>query len=263
MSVAELRALEQRYAMPTYVRAPVEFVRGEGARLWDSTGREYLDFFAGLSVHNAGHCHPRIVAAIAEQAALLAGASNLFYSEPAMRLLRAALGVQPRGRVFLCNSGAEANECAIKLVRQRAHAPRRRRARDRHPRRGLSRAHARPPSRRPASWPARTCSGRCRAAFAPSPRDDPGALRAAVGETHGRGDDRADPGRGRRLPDRRRGAGRRARGLRRGGARSSSTRSSRDGADRDPLGLRAAAGAPGRADRGEGARRRPAGGRLS
>ena len=65
MSVSELQALESRYAIDTYARAPVEFVRGSGALLWDADGKEYLDFFAGLSVHNAGHCHPRIVAAIA------------------------------------------------------------------------------------------------------------------------------------------------------------------------------------------------------
>ena len=86
VSVEELQELERRYAMPTYARASVEFVRGEGARLWDAEGREYLDFFAGLSVHNLGHCHPRIVAAIAGQAGTLAGTSNLYYSEPAMRL---------------------------------------------------------------------------------------------------------------------------------------------------------------------------------
>ena len=63
-SVAALRELEGRYAMPTYPRAPVEFVRGEGATLWDADGREYVDLFSGLSVHNAGNCHPRIVAAI-------------------------------------------------------------------------------------------------------------------------------------------------------------------------------------------------------
>jgi len=117
----ELRALEHRYAMPTYPRAPVEFVRGEGSRLWDSEGREYLDMFAGLSVHNAGHCNPRIVAAIGEQAATLAGTSNLFYSEPAIRLTERLVESSLGGRAFLCNSGAEANECAIKLVRRRAH----------------------------------------------------------------------------------------------------------------------------------------------
>ena len=108
--------------MDTYARAPVEFVRGEGARLWDSGGREYLDFFAGLSVHNAGHCHPRIVAAITEQARRFAGGSNLFYSEPALRLSQRLAESSLGGRVFLANSGAEANEAAIKLVRKRAHA---------------------------------------------------------------------------------------------------------------------------------------------
>ena len=121
MSLPELQQLEARYVMPTYARSPVEFVRGSGARLWDAQGKEYVDLFAGLSVHNAGHCHPRIVAAIREQADRLAGVSNLYYTEPAMRLAerlaRASLG----GKVFLSNSGAEANECAIKLVRKHAH----------------------------------------------------------------------------------------------------------------------------------------------
>src|SRR5213079_914062 len=84
VSLAELRAIEARHVMPTYAKAPVEFVRGAGCRLWDASGREYLDFFAGLSVHNAGHCHPRIVAAIRDQAGRLGGVSNLYYSEPAM-----------------------------------------------------------------------------------------------------------------------------------------------------------------------------------
>jgi acetylornithine/succinyldiaminopimelate/putrescine aminotransferase len=120
--IALLREAEQRYAMPTYRRAPVEFVRGAAATLWDAEGCSFIDLFSGLSVHNAGNCHPRIVAAIEEQAATLGGASNLFYSEPALllaeRLVESSLG----GRAFLCNSGAEANECAIKLVRRHAHA---------------------------------------------------------------------------------------------------------------------------------------------
>jgi acetylornithine/N-succinyldiaminopimelate aminotransferase len=115
-----LGELDARYTMPTYARADVEFVRGEGARLWDSEGKEYLDFFAGLSVHNAGHCHPRIVAAIAEQAATFAGSSNLFPSEPALRLAERLSQSSLEGKVFLCNSGAEAAECAIKLVRKHA-----------------------------------------------------------------------------------------------------------------------------------------------
>src|SRR6187551_3677845 len=109
MTLSELRELESRYAMPTYARAPVEFVRGEGARLWDVDGKEYLDFFAGLSVHNAGHCHPEIVSAITEQAGRLAGSSNLFYSEPAMRLAAKLAESSLGGRVFICNSGAEAS----------------------------------------------------------------------------------------------------------------------------------------------------------
>ena len=121
MQVDELKTLDERYAMPTYPRMAVEFVRGEGARLWDSDGKEYLDFFAGLSVHNAGHCHPRIVAAIAEQAGTLMGTSNLYLSENAARLAERLSESSLGGRVFLCNSGAEASECAIKLVRKHAH----------------------------------------------------------------------------------------------------------------------------------------------
>jgi acetylornithine/N-succinyldiaminopimelate aminotransferase len=117
----DVRALDERYAMPTYARTPVEFVRGEGARLWDSEGREYLDFFAGLAVHNAGHCHPRIVAAIRDQVGELAGVSNLYLTEPAAHLAERLAESSLGGKVFLCNSGAEASECAIKLARKRAH----------------------------------------------------------------------------------------------------------------------------------------------
>jgi predicted acetylornithine/succinylornithine family transaminase len=118
MSVAELQELERAYAIPTYVRNPVQFVRGEGVSLWDVDGNEYLDFLAGISVLNVGHCHPRVVAAIQQQAAQLTHVSNLYYTEQALRLsaelARGSLG----GKVFLCNSGAEANEAAIKLARR-------------------------------------------------------------------------------------------------------------------------------------------------
>ncbi len=118
MSLGELQELERDYAIPTYVRNPVQFVRGQGCRLWDSEGNEYLDFLAGISVLNVGHCHPRVVQAVREQVATLTHATNLYYTEPAMRLSaqlsRRSLG----GKVFLCNSGAEANEAAIKLVRR-------------------------------------------------------------------------------------------------------------------------------------------------
>src|SRR5579875_159726 len=113
-SLAELQALERRYAIPTYVRSPVQFVRGAGARLWDSDGHEYLDFLAGISVLNVGHCHPRVVAAVREQAARLSHVSNFFYTEPGLRLADSSLG----GKVFFTNSGAEAIEAALKLARR-------------------------------------------------------------------------------------------------------------------------------------------------
>jgi acetylornithine/N-succinyldiaminopimelate aminotransferase len=117
-SLQELQELERRYAIGTYARAPVQFVRGSGVRLWDSEGNEYLDFLAGISVLNVGHCHPRVVAAVRDQAGLLTHASNLFYTAPAMRLSEALSESSLHGKVFLCNSGAEANEAAIKLARR-------------------------------------------------------------------------------------------------------------------------------------------------
>jgi acetylornithine/N-succinyldiaminopimelate aminotransferase len=118
MSLEELQALEAAHAIGTYVRAPVQFVRGQGARLWDADGAEYLDFLAGISVLNVGHCHPRVVAAVREQVGLLTHATNLFYTEPALRLSAALAQSSLGGKVFLCNSGAEANEAAIKLARR-------------------------------------------------------------------------------------------------------------------------------------------------
>jgi acetylornithine/N-succinyldiaminopimelate aminotransferase len=118
MPLGELQVLERKYVIPTYVRNPVEFVRGEGVILWDDEGNEYLDFLAGISVLNVGHCHPRVVAAIQEQAARLTHVSNLYYTEQAMRLSAALSESSLGGKVFLCNSGAEANEAAIKLARR-------------------------------------------------------------------------------------------------------------------------------------------------
>jgi acetylornithine/N-succinyldiaminopimelate aminotransferase len=115
----EVRELEAQYVMRTYKRASVEFVRGEGATLYDSEGSAYLDFLAGISVCNAGHCHPDVVEAVREQVGRLIHASNLFYTEPGVLLAqRLAESFQPGARVFLCNSGAEANEAAIKLARK-------------------------------------------------------------------------------------------------------------------------------------------------
>ena len=118
MSLAALKELEAAHAVPTYVRNPVEFVRGEGCRLWDADGNEYLDFLAGISVLNVGHCHPRVVEAIREQAGRLTHVSNLYYTEPAMKLSARLADSSLGGKVFLCNSGAEANEAAIKLARR-------------------------------------------------------------------------------------------------------------------------------------------------
>ncbi len=118
MSLAELQSLERDYAIPTYVRNPVQFVRGSGVRLWDSEGNEYLDFLAGISVLNVGHCHPRVVEAVREQAGRLSHVSNLYYTEPALKLSAALSQSSLGGKVFLCNSGAEANEAAIKLARR-------------------------------------------------------------------------------------------------------------------------------------------------
>ncbi len=121
MELAELQALERRYLMQTYRRAPVEFVRGEGALLWDSEGKEYLDFLAGISVCSVGHCHPDVVAAVREQAGRLMHVSNLFYTEPMVRLAERLSESSLGGNVFLCNSGTEATECAIKVARKHAH----------------------------------------------------------------------------------------------------------------------------------------------
>jgi acetylornithine/N-succinyldiaminopimelate aminotransferase len=121
MGLDQMKRLEAEWAMPTYKRAPVEFVRGEGARLWDADGKEYLDFLAGISVTSVGHCHPAVVEAIREQAGILTHVSNLYYSAPGLRLSERIGRSSLDGRVFLCNSGTEANEAAIKLARKHAH----------------------------------------------------------------------------------------------------------------------------------------------
>jgi acetylornithine/N-succinyldiaminopimelate aminotransferase len=121
VELSELQALERRCLMQTYRRAPVDFVRGEGALLWDSEGKEHLDFLAGISVCSVGHCHPDVVAAVREQAGTLMHVSNLFYTEPMVRLAERLSGSSLGGAVFLCNSGTEATECAIKVARKHAH----------------------------------------------------------------------------------------------------------------------------------------------
>ena len=118
MTLDRLQALEQRHVMPTYTRAPVEFVRGEGCVLWDADGNEYLDFLAGISVVQIGHCHPALVEAVRDQAGRLIHTTNLFYTEPGMRLAERLTSRSLGGKAFFTNSGAEAAECAIKLARR-------------------------------------------------------------------------------------------------------------------------------------------------
>ncbi|MDX6661005.1 MAG: acetylornithine/N-succinyldiaminopimelate aminotransferase [Solirubrobacteraceae bacterium] len=118
MTLSELQALERERVVPSYARFPVEFVRGDGARLWDDEGDEYLDFLAGISVSSVGHCHPAVVAAVREQAGRLMHVTNLFYTEPPMRLAERLSERSLGGKVFFSNSGAEAVEAAIKLARK-------------------------------------------------------------------------------------------------------------------------------------------------
>src|ERR1700691_1445451 len=118
MALAELQRLARQDAIPTYVRNQVEFVRGQGVNLWDDAGDEYLDFLAGISVLNVGHCHPRVVRAVQQQAATLTHTSNLYYTAGAIQLSAALAQSSLGGKVFLANSGTEANEAAIKLARR-------------------------------------------------------------------------------------------------------------------------------------------------
>ncbi len=118
MTLSALQEIERDSVIPSYARFPVEFVRGEGSWLWDSEGERYLDFLCGISVTSLGHCHPAVVAAVREQVGTLMHTSNLFYTEPAMRLAERLSASSLGGKVYFCNSGAEANEAAIKLARK-------------------------------------------------------------------------------------------------------------------------------------------------
>lgn len=115
-------ALDHQSVLPTYSRLPLQVVAGKGAELVGVDGRRYLDFVMGLSVSNFGHCHPRIVAAIQEQAARLIHCSNLFLTEQQALVAARLSDLVGGGKVFFSNSGAEANECALKIARKRATA---------------------------------------------------------------------------------------------------------------------------------------------
>jgi acetylornithine/N-succinyldiaminopimelate aminotransferase len=118
MTLSDLQRLERDHLVPAYARMGVEFVRGQGARLWDDEGNEYLDFQTGLAVNSLGHCHPRVVQAIREQAERLIHVGNLFYSEPGLRLAQRLAESSLGGKVHFANSGTEANEAALKVARK-------------------------------------------------------------------------------------------------------------------------------------------------
>lgn len=118
MNTAEIIQLTEKYVLATYGRFPLAPVKGEGARIWDAEGREYLDFVSGIAVCSLGHCHPAVVKAIRDQAGKLMHVSNLYYIEPQARLARLLVENSCGDKVFFCNSGAEAVEAAIKLARK-------------------------------------------------------------------------------------------------------------------------------------------------
>lgn len=116
-----VKSLEKQYIINTYNRQPEATLclkRGEGVYVWDDGGNRYLDFVSGLAVNNLGHCHPTVVEAICSQAQKLMHTSNLYYTEPQARLAETLVNHTPADKVFFCNSGAEANEAAIKLARK-------------------------------------------------------------------------------------------------------------------------------------------------
>ncbi len=121
MTTDEMISASNEFIMNTYGRLPVVLVRGEGTRVWDSDGREYIDFLAGIAVCSLGHSHARVVAAIKEQAEILTHVSNIYHIEPQIRMARLLVKNSFADKVFFCNSGAEANEAAIKLARKYAH----------------------------------------------------------------------------------------------------------------------------------------------
>jgi len=123
---ADIMSLDNQYVMHTYGRLPVTFVRGEGCLVWDAEGKEYLDLVAGIAVNGLGHCHPKVVEAICKQAGTLIHTSNLYYTVLQPQLAKMLVEISGMDKAFFCNSGAEANEAAMKLARKAAkvnHSP--------------------------------------------------------------------------------------------------------------------------------------------
>ncbi|WP_366923219.1 acetylornithine transaminase [Metallumcola ferriviriculae] len=120
MTNQEIVEQGKKYVMNTYGRLPLALVKGQGPRVWDADGKEYLDFVGGLAVNSLGHCHPAVSEAIAAQARQLIHCSNLYWIEPQVKLAQILVERSGLGQAFFCNSGAEANESAIKLARKYA-----------------------------------------------------------------------------------------------------------------------------------------------
>lgn len=120
MNSSDIIDAGNRWVMKTYGRLPLALVKGSGVKVWDAEGKEYMDFVSGLAVNSLGHCHPAIVKAITKQAETLMHVSNMYYIEPQVKLARILVENSCADRVFFCNSGAEANEGAIKLARKYA-----------------------------------------------------------------------------------------------------------------------------------------------
>ncbi|MCS6983877.1 MAG: aspartate aminotransferase family protein [Leptospiraceae bacterium] len=117
LSFEEIRSLDEKYILPTYSRLPVSFVYGSGEFLYDSEGREYLDFLGGIAVTSLGHAPADLIESLTRQADMLWHTSNLFYSQQQVLLARALVEINFPGKVFFCNSGTEANEAALKIMR--------------------------------------------------------------------------------------------------------------------------------------------------
>ena len=119
--MTDWQKLEHDYYMPTFKRIPITLVKGQGAKVWDENDKEYLDFVSGIAVNSLGHCHPVVVKAITEQANTLMHTSNLYYTIPQLKLAELLVKNSCMDKVFICNSGTEATEGAVKLARRYGH----------------------------------------------------------------------------------------------------------------------------------------------
>lgn len=118
----DLHTKDQQFYLPTFKRIPITFIKGKGSNLWDIENKKYIDLLAGIAVNNVGHCHPKVVKAIQEQAADLMHISNFFVSPPQVALAELLVNLSGLDRVFFTNSGAESVEGAIKIARRYAHS---------------------------------------------------------------------------------------------------------------------------------------------